>query len=243
MGVRRGWCVRNPDPGQDETVRDEVRDLLDGLESVSLGALDERAALLRRIDNKYAVSSEQFLRLAEQLSSDHQVLDIDGRRAFAYRTTYFDTPDLRCFVDHVEDRVPRFKARSRLYEDTGKCVFEVKLKRSAEETDKRQIGYASEDSQRLTDDAMECLDSALADAGLETPEALEATLTTEFDRVTIAASKRSERLTCDFGVRLVGASNKSVQMRRDLILVETNPRTGTAPLTASSSGCRRKSSR
>lgn len=92
---------------------------------VSLPELDARAALLRRLDNKYAVSSQAFAQLAQRLRDDHEVLDIDGRRAFAYRTTYFDTADLRCFVDHVEDRVPRFKARTRLYEDTSACVFEA----------------------------------------------------------------------------------------------------------------------
>lgn len=201
-------------------VREQVRDLLDGFEGVSLTALEERAALLRRIDNKYAVSSEQFARLAARLS-DHQILEIDGRRAFAYRTTYFDTPELRCFVDHIENRVPRFKARSRLYEDTGKCVFEVKLKRTADETDKRQIDYSGEDGRRLTADAAECLKSALADQGLDAPDDLEATLTTAFDRVTLAAREQPERLTCDFGVCLIGPDGDAAPLHRDLILVET----------------------
>jgi VTC domain len=210
-------------------VRERLRDLVGGFEPVSLKALDARAALLRRIDNKYAVSAEQFARLAERLRSDHEALEIDGRRAFAYSTTYFDTPELRCFVDHIENRVPRFKARSRLYEDAGTCVFEVKLKRSADETDKRQIGYSEEDRRRLTEDALECLQSALADQGLDTPDELEATLTTAFDRVTLAARERSERLTCDLGVRLVGPNGSSVRMHRDLILVETKSEEGQSP--------------
>ncbi|MGA8721494.1 MAG: VTC domain-containing protein [Solirubrobacteraceae bacterium] len=162
----------------------------------------------------------------ERLSDDHQVLDIDGRRAFAYSTTYFDTSDLRCFVDHIEDRRPRFKARSRLYEDTGECVFEVKLKRSEDETDKRQIDYPKEQRRGLTEDAMGCLKSALADAGLEAPEELEATLTTEFESVTLAALDGSERLTCDFGICLVGQDGNSVHMHQDLILIETKSEDG-----------------
>lgn len=211
------------------SARDRLPDLLGGFEGVSLKALDKRAALLRRIDNKYAVSPDEFAQLSERLSGDHDVLEIDGRRGFAYRTTYFDTPELRCFVDHVEDHVPRFKARSRLYEDTGKCVFEVKLKRSADETDKRQIDYPREERRRLTGDAMECLNSALTDQGLTPPEELEATLTTEFDRVTLGARDGSERLTCDFGVCLVGRDGNSVQMHRDLILVETKSEEGRSP--------------
>ena len=82
---------------------DQLQDLLGGFEGVSLNALDERAALSRRIDNKYAVSPEEFARLTERLRSDDQVLEIDHRRAFAYSTTYFDTSNLRCFIDHIED--------------------------------------------------------------------------------------------------------------------------------------------
>ncbi|MBV8430643.1 MAG: hypothetical protein JO244_05740, partial [Solirubrobacterales bacterium] len=81
--------------------------LLGELDPVSLDELDARAALLRRVDNKYALPVADFERLARQLKSDHQVLEIDGRRRFRYSNTYFETEDLRCFIDHIEDRVPR----------------------------------------------------------------------------------------------------------------------------------------
>jgi hypothetical protein len=210
-------------------VRDGLRDVLDAFEAISLQTLDERAALLRRVDNKYAVPQEPFAELLQRLRGDHEVLEIDGRRASAYSTTYFETPNLRCFVDHVEDRVPRFKARSRLYEDTGECVFEVKLKRSADETDKRQLDYDRNDRRRLTDEARRCVESALAEAGLEPPEQLAAALTTSFHRVTFAAREGSERLTCDLGVKLVGPHDEAAEMHRDLVLLETKSESGESP--------------
>src|SRR5436305_14522132 len=108
----------------------DLKELLGAFDGVSLDALDERAALLRRVDHKYALPESAFEQLVRRLRADHQVLEIEGRRVFRYSTAYFETPDLRCFIDHVENRLPRFKARSRLYEDSGQCVFEVKLKRS-----------------------------------------------------------------------------------------------------------------
>jgi hypothetical protein len=191
--------------------------------------LDERAALLRRVDNKYAVSEQAFAELLRRLRQDHQVLEIEGRRVFDYSTTYFETPELRCLSDHIEDRVPRFKTRTRFYEDSGECVFEVKLKRTEDETDKRQIDYPPEARRRLTEDAQECLRGALAGARLETPEDLRPALTTAFRRATLAAREGSERLTCDFGVRLIGLDGKTAQMRRDLVLVETKSETGDSP--------------
>lgn len=37
--------------------------------------------------------------------------------------------------------MPRFRARTRWYKDTGQCVFEVKLKLTEDETDKRQTDH------------------------------------------------------------------------------------------------------
>jgi hypothetical protein len=206
-----------------------TRELVAGFDPISLEELDERAALLRRVDNKYAVEQERFAKLLERLRDDHQVLEIDGRRVFAYCSTYFDTPELRCFVDHVEDRQPRFKARTRLYRDTDRCVFEVKLKREDGETDKRQTGYAVDDAERFTDDARECLLEALGDIGLEAPDRMDPTLMTRFHRVTLAAREGSERLTCDIAVRLSNPDGEAAEMRDGMILVETKSERGESP--------------
>jgi hypothetical protein len=210
-------------------VADELNELLAGFGGISLTALDERAALLRRVDNKYAVQRDAFVELANRLRDDHEVLDIDGRRRFAYRTTYFETSDLRCFTDHVEGRTPRFKVRTRLYEDSGQCMFEVKLKRDDDETDKRQIDYAAQDSDRLTGEARSCLDEALGDAGLDVPDDLESTLFTSFNRLTFAARGGPQRLTCDLGVKLSNPAGEAVQMRSGLVLVETKTEDGRSP--------------
>jgi hypothetical protein len=208
---------------------DQLSELLEHFPDVSLAELDERAALLRRVDNKYALRRGSLAELARMLGDDHEVLEIDDRRQFAYRTNYFETPHLRCFVDHVEGHVPRFKVRTRVYEDSGNCVFEVKLKRGDGETDKRQLDYDADDSERLTAAARECLDEALRDAGLEVPSELESGLRTSFRRVTLAATGGSERLTCDESVRLSSPDGRVVELQPDLVLVETKTENGDGP--------------
>lgn len=204
-------------------------ELLDRFDPVTLEELDERAELLRRVDNKYAVEHERFVELLERLRGDHDVLEIDGRRSFAYCSTYFDTPELRCFVDHIDGRQPRFKARTRLYEDTGYCVFEVKLKPREGETDKRQLDHPVEDAARLTDSARECLEQALRDAGLEPPERMSPTLETRFHRITLGAREGSQRLTCDVDVRVSNRNGKAACMRKGVVLVETKSEDGDSP--------------
>jgi VTC domain len=206
-----------------------TKELVERFDPVTLDELDERAALLRRVDHKYAVEQERFVQLLERLREDHEVLEIDGHRAFAYCSTYFDTPELRCFTDHVQDRQPRFKARTRLYEDTDRCVFEVKLKREDGETDKRQVDYGVDDAERFTEDARECLVEALGDIGLEAPDQMDPTLLTRFSRITLAARSGSERLTCDIGVRLSNPDGEAAALRDNVILVETKSERGESP--------------
>lgn len=207
----------------------QLSDLLAEFAPVTLDELDERAALLRRVDHKYVLPWAGFERMLDGLRRDHEVLQIDGGREFGYRTTYFDTDELRCFTDHVGDRLPRFKVRTRAYEDSGECVFEVKLKRSDDETDKRQLAYDIGDRRRLTEAAWECVRTALDDAGLGAPLDLGPTLETTFRRVTLAATGGPQRLTCDLGVRLTGDDGRCVQLRDDLVLVETKSEDGASP--------------
>ena len=199
------------------------------LDPVSLADLEARATLLRRVDNKYLVDPEQFVELAARLGEDHQVLEIDNRRAFGYESVYFDTSDLRCFSDHVDGRVPRFKARTRYYRDSDHCVFEVKLKRTEDEMDKRQLDYRPDDRDRVTSAAAGCLEEALDDIDLELHEPLDTSLRTSFSRATLAAREGAERLTCDVDVRLRAPDGSAVGLRGDLVLLEAKSEEGDSP--------------
>jgi len=207
-------------------VNAEVADRLRRLRGVSLSELDERASLLQRVDRKYALPAGEFPTLLDRLGEDHEVLEIDERRCFSYRTAYFDTPDLRCFWDHVNGRTPRFKARTRLYEDTSSCVFEVKLKSTAGETDKRQIDHPPDQSDVLTESAIGCVREALYDVCLSPPGSMVASLETTFRRVTLAARDSSERITCDFGVSLSCSEGGTAAMSESIVLLETKTEHG-----------------
>jgi hypothetical protein len=211
------------------TANTELDRLIGGFRSVSLEELDERAALLKRVDNKYVLDRDTYASLLERLRADHDILEIDGRRRFAYETVYLDTADLRCYRDHVEDRQPRFKARTRLYRDSGQCFFEVKLKTREGETDKRQVDHPVEERERMTPDARRCLAEALRDASIEDPGELGPKLRTQFERVTLAARDGSERLTCDFGVRLSRLGGGERRLLDDLVLLETKSEEGRSP--------------
>jgi hypothetical protein len=199
------------------------------LPGVSLDELDERASLQRRVDNKYAIDADAFIELVRTLHSDHQVLEIDGRREFRYQSVYFDTPELRCFHDHIDDRRPRFKVRTRHYRDTGKCVFEVKIKRGDGETDKRQIDHDSA-ADELDNDARECLRAALVDADCEPPEqSLASSLRTSFTRITLAPATGVARTTCDMGIELTRPDGRQARLKEGFVVVESKSEDGEGP--------------
>jgi hypothetical protein len=153
------------------------------------------------------------------------VLEIDGRRRFAYRSRYFDTADLRCFWDHVHGRKPRFKARTRCYLDSGECQFEVKLK-TAGETDKRQVPHPPDADERVTPAARALLDETLEAAGISPVGELAPVLCTLFDRITLAAREGDARLTCDFELRLLRPDGGGARLDEELVLVETKSEDG-----------------
>lgn len=194
---------------------------------VSLESLDERASLQRRVDNKYLVPVERLAQVAEALRGDHEILEIEGERVFEYESTYFDTPALDCFHDHVGDRRPRYKLRTRFYVTTGSCIFEVKVKREDDETVKRHIDYDPEERRSIDPQARELLARTLEECSVNMPDdELRASLITRFRRVTVGAIDRPERTTIDFDVELQAPGAEVATIDDSLAIVETKTSDG-----------------
>jgi hypothetical protein len=98
-----------------------VSDLAAWFDSISLDELNQRAALLTRVDAKYIVDLETLGALVDAVHRDFLVLEIGRRRVFAYDTVYVDS-DLN--------------------------VFEVKLKGLRGNTVKHQLPVAAADHGR-----------------------------------------------------------------------------------------------
>jgi hypothetical protein len=192
---------------------------------VSLEDLDERASLQRRVDHKYVVTLDVLDHLLDELRANHDVLDIDGCRTFDYRSVYFDTPDHRCFTDHVQDVKPRFKLRTRHYVTTQECVFEVKIKQADGETTKKSVDYEGESADRITRTAHSLIAEALGGVRIDPPGDLRPSLVTQFRRSTLGLRDGGERLTIDRDLRLV-CGDHTLCLRGDRALLETKTEDG-----------------
>jgi len=197
---------------------------------ISLAELEgSAAALLDRVDRKYVVPVETFAALAARLGGTHRVLEIGGVRAFRYRTTYYDTPGLDAYRDHVQRRRRRYKCRSRRYEDSGACVFEIKLKGPRGRTVKHRMPYEDGLHGSVTPQALRFLrDRLLLAYGREPGEELGPTLEMAFCRLTLVAVARGERLTCDFDLAFAGAGERAGRLADGAVILESKSARGSA---------------
>jgi len=202
-------------------------DLFTDVSAVSLDEMNDRAALQRRTDHKYMVALDDLADLVEELADTHEVLEIDGERVFDYESTYFDTPSLRCFRDHVRDRRPRFKARTRCYVATGDCYFEVKVKREDGETLKRSIDYDPDERATIRPPARELLQEVLPTCGIDAPESdPQTSLVTSIRRVTLVARDAPERTTFDLDVEVRAPGGDRARFDAGHAIAETKTEDG-----------------
>ena len=190
---------------------------LDTLAPVALDALDAEVALRVRADRKHVVDLALVERLVERLAPAYAALEIGGLRRFAYDTVYFDTPDLHTLRAHVQRRRSRFKARSRLYADTGVAAFELKRKGHRGDTVKLRLPYRPVDHGTVTREARAFLTEHLIDVPV-----LEPVLQTTYTRITLAGP--AERVTIDLDLAYDGA-----RLKPGLAIVETKSARGDGP--------------
>ncbi|MEV8507677.1 polyphosphate polymerase domain-containing protein [Actinoplanes sp. NPDC051475] len=193
---------------------------------IGLAELDAAAGLQQRVDTKYLITLEQLDQVADALTAGHRRLSIDGVSAFAYRSSYLDTAEHACFHAHRQGRRLRFKARTRCYDDTGLCRFEIKLKDGRGGTDKHARTVPATQFATVPDLAPALLTEVLATRyGIPAPTDLESQLLVSHHRHTLAARLGACRVTLDTGLRFT-AGPVTAGLRDDLVLVETKSARG-----------------
>ena len=194
--------------------------IVESFAPVGLAQLDAGAALRDRIDVKYVIPLAAFAALAGRLMDTHAALEIDGRRAFGYRSTYFDTPELAAYRAHLQGRRRRYKCRSREYVDSGACAFEVKQKGLRGRTVKHRMPH---DGHELSEAAIAFLREHL---GREPGGPLAPALAVTYSRVTLVAA--GERLTCDFDLAFEGPGGAGGRLDAGAAIVESKSLRGNA---------------
>ena len=166
---------------------------LDRLGSVSLEEISVEAPLMRRYDHKYVATDARANEFITSLDDQWCALRFGVERSPRYHTVYFDDVLRRTYRDHVQGRRPRFKVRSRTYQD-GTSFLEVKLKTGRGQTDKSRIPRATEANPVLTEAEHAWLSSLLP--GFDT-RTLRRSLSVDCRRITLHSPAHKERVTID----------------------------------------------
>lgn len=200
--------------------------LTESFPPISLDALNRKAAMLERLDNKYVVPVSVLAQAVPGFARLFDVLEIDGRRAFTYDTCYFDDPACHCYYDHHQGRRKRVKVRVRRYVDARLCFVEVKLKDKRGITVKKRLRVDYEQYGRLGDEGLAHVEhSHQALYGEPFGRALEPVLEMTYRRVTLVAKEGGERMTIDHGISFLREDGRC-ETDPDVFVVETKSANG-----------------
>lgn len=172
----------------------KIDTLLDAMSPIDLEAMNH-VKLMRRRDTKYVVSTDQLPHILELVKDDYHVFVLAGQRKQPYETVYFDTPELKMYLEHHNGRLNRYKVRMRKYVLSGVSFLEIKFKNNRGETIKKRV-TAEMDVKNLELDNHTFLSKHSPFAF----DDIEPTLWNAFRRITLVSKHRPERLTIDLGL-------------------------------------------
>lgn len=174
-----------------------INQSLTAFDPIGLEALNDKAEMLTRLDNKYIVPSHRLQPAIAAFGPLFDVLEIAGKRAFSYSTRYFDDAEKRGYYDHLQRRRKRCKVRVRDYLDAEISFLEIKLKEKRSMTVKHRLPVVNE-LPHLNDECMafvddryrDCYDSGFA-------KRLDLAMIIDYERITLVAKDGGERMTID----------------------------------------------
>lgn len=193
-------------------------ELLMAFSPISLDRMDS-IRLMNRIDTKYVTTLpvlDAILRKA--LASGYMMFTSDGVRIHPYDSIYFDTPELRMFMDHRNSRLVRQKVRTRIYSASELCFLEVKTKNNHSRTKKKRVSIPPEEFTDFRNDG-QCADFLAGVSGYRADE-LSPSVKTSFSRITLVDKDLSERVTIDSDVCFRNMRNARTSGLGDVVIIE-----------------------
>ena len=169
-------------------------------------------SLMKRVDTKFILKESQLLEVLSKLYEDYKILEIDQERLMKYSTLYFDSENKKCFNDHHNGKLNRYKIRMRKYLVSDICFLEIKKKNNLGVTNKirKQIKDFETD---LSLDSKDFITNSNINNLLFKPS-----LYNNFSRMTFVNKSEAERLTIDVDLSFsFGAKEKKFEK---LVVIE-----------------------
>lgn len=193
-----------------------IQNLVEQLDPISL---DEMSGikLMNRTDTKFVTNKQHLTDLLRMAQGKYYAQQIDGQRIANYRTTYWDTPWHRFFLEHHNARAPRQKIRVRTYMDSDLTFLEVKTKNNHGRTKKKRITVPSQERADVVAAGGSEFTRQLTGA---TFDDILPTVQNQFQRITLVNHGKTERLTIDFNVHFHNYETAADVGTGDLVIIE-----------------------
>lgn len=193
-------------------------ELLMAFSPISLDRMDS-IRLMNRIDTKYVTTLPVLdAILCKALASGYLMFASDGVRIHPYDSIYFDTPELRMFMDHRNSRLVRQKVRTRIYSASELCFLEVKTKNNHSRTKKKRVAIPPDEFTDFRNDG-QCADF-LAGVSDYRADELSPSVETSFSRITLVDKDLSERVTIDSDVCFRNMRNARTSGLGEVVIIE-----------------------
>ena len=176
---------------------------LSSFDKISLDEMNG-VSLMKRVDTKFILAETQLLRVLAKLQKDYRVLEIDNERLMQYSTLYFDTQNKKCFKEHHNGKLNRYKIRMRKYLVSDICFLEVKKKNNLGVTNKTRKQIKDFET-ILSFDSKEFIYNSQINDSL-----LEPALYNNFNRITLVNKNHPERVTIDTNLSFKSADKEKI---------------------------------
>lgn len=175
--------------------------------------------LLNRIDTKYLTDEETLrLLLQDAFEAGYRALVTEGSKIASYDSVYFDTGDMKMFLDHHNRRLVRQKVRTRVYVASGLSFLEIKRKDNHGRTRKKRRVIPLDELKDFSKDAEAC--SYLTEKSGYTADMLSPSLETIFRRITLVNPAMTERLTIDSCLGFINLRGGEEATLRNGVVIE-----------------------
>lgn len=171
-----------------------LTEVLNTMTPISLKEMD-RVKLLNRTDTKFIFKANLLPSILEDITPFYSILNIDNKRTNSYQTLYYDTEDLKSYIDHHNGKNNRIKVRFRNYIESNLTFLEIKFKNNKGRTIKSRVKTSSIETS-LSGTSKDFIEKYSFFEG----NSLSGALWNNFTRLTLVHKTADERLTIDFNL-------------------------------------------
>jgi len=171
----------------------EIDNILKKFDAISLADMNS-VQLLNRMDTKFIFNINKLPSVFADLQQNYFVLDICGIRKCLYKTLYYDTDDLKMYIQHHNGKLNRYKVRTRKYIETNDVFFEIKYKNNLKRTIKQRVNTSQDE--KISKKA----GGFLIEKAPFKPEDLKPAIFVYYYRITFVSKLFNERITFDVGL-------------------------------------------